>query len=123
MVTIDKSGADKTVEDELNQVKSNNYAIVIRKNKYLNNLIEQEHRFVKRRTRPMLGFKNFRRSQTVLAGIELVNILRKRQYSQRSENPISPVAFFYQPTTQNLTNPAFLRTIILNATEPLQNTL
>jgi transposase-like protein len=41
----------------------------------------------------MLGFKNIRRAQTVLAGIELASMLKKGQYPQC---PISPAAFFYQ---------------------------
>ncbi|MGJ0626472.1 IS6 family transposase, partial [Xenorhabdus bovienii] len=71
-VTLDKSGANKAALDELNQGKPKDKQINIRQNKYLNNLIEQDHRNVKRRTRPILGFKNFRRAQTLLAGIELV---------------------------------------------------
>ncbi|WP_115827148.1 IS6 family transposase [Xenorhabdus cabanillasii] len=98
VVTIDKSGANKAAVDKLNQGKSKDDAMVIRQNKYLNNLIEQDHRGVKRRTHPMLGFKNFRRAQTVLAGIELVNMLRKGQYIHPREKTLSPAAFFYQLT-------------------------
>ena len=47
-------------------------AIVIRKAKYLNNIIEQDHRAVKRVTRPMLGFKTFDAAQATLTGIELM---------------------------------------------------
>ncbi|MDE1493475.1 IS6 family transposase [Xenorhabdus bovienii] len=97
-VTMDKSGANKAAVDELNQGKPKDNDIIIRQNKYLNNLIEQEHRNIKRRTRPMLGFKNFRGTQTLLAGIELVSMLRKGQYPQEPEYPISPAAFFYQLT-------------------------
>ncbi len=64
-VTLDKSGANKAALDELNQGKLKDKQINIRQNKYLNNLIEQDHRNVKRRTRPILGFKNFRRAQTL----------------------------------------------------------
>ncbi|MGJ0579590.1 IS6 family transposase [Xenorhabdus bovienii] len=95
-VTMDKSGANKAAVDELNKEKAKDNDIIIRQNKSLNNLIEQDHRHVKRRTRPMLGFKNFRRVQTVLAGIELVCMLRKGQYRQKEGCPISPAAFFYQ---------------------------
>ncbi|MDE9428204.1 IS6 family transposase [Xenorhabdus bovienii] len=99
-VTMGKNGANKAAVDELNKEKAKDNDITIRQNKYLNNLIEQDHRNVKRRTRPMLGFKNFRRAQTVLAGIELVCMLRKGQYRQNGEQgqgcPISPAAFFYQ---------------------------
>ncbi|PHM51517.1 integrase [Xenorhabdus hominickii] len=87
---------NKAAVDELNQGKPKEELIVIRQNKYLNNLIEPDHRNVKRRISLMLGFKNFRRTQTVLAGIELVSMLRKGQYPQEPGYPLSPAAFFYQ---------------------------
>ncbi|MDE9543346.1 DDE-type integrase/transposase/recombinase, partial [Xenorhabdus bovienii] len=57
-----------------------------------------DHRHVKRRIRPMLGFKSFRRAQTILAGIELVSMLRKRQYSQPEDKTLSPAEIFYRLT-------------------------
>ena len=54
--------------------------IKIRQVKYLNNMVEQDHRAVKRVTRPMLGFKSFRSAQAVLAGIELMHMIRKGQF-------------------------------------------
>jgi len=48
--------------------------------KYLNNLVEQDHRFIKRRVRPMLGFKSFASAASTTAGIELVNMIRKGQF-------------------------------------------
>jgi len=48
--------------------------------KYLNNLVEQDHRFIKRRVRPMLGFKSFASAASTIAGIELVNMIRKGQF-------------------------------------------
>ncbi|SFU88588.1 DDE domain-containing protein [Xenorhabdus koppenhoeferi] len=53
VVMLDKSGANKAAVDELNQGKSTDEAIIIRQNNYLNNLIEQDHPCVKRRTRPI----------------------------------------------------------------------
>jgi transposase-like protein len=53
--------------------------IKIRQNKYLNNIIEQDHRAIKRRTRPMLGFKNFRCARILLSGIEVMHMVRKGQ--------------------------------------------
>jgi putative transposase len=47
--------------------------------KYLNNIIEQDHRGVKRVARPMLGFKSFEAAQAILIGIELMHMLKKRQ--------------------------------------------
>lgn len=53
--------------------------ITIRKSKYLNNRIEQDHRRIKRRVRPMLGFKSAASASIILSGIELVHMMRKRQ--------------------------------------------
>jgi transposase-like protein len=52
-------------------------AIAIRQVRYLNNVVEQDHRAVKRITRPMLGFKSFEAAQSTLAGIELIHMIRK----------------------------------------------
>jgi putative transposase len=52
---------------------------VIRQVKSLHKIVEQDHRGVKRVTRPMLGFKSFEAAQLTLIGIELIHILRKRQ--------------------------------------------
>lgn len=76
-VTIDKSGANLAVLDALNAQRKT--PIKIRQNKYLNNLIEQDHRAIKRRTRPMLGFKNFRCARIILGGIEFVHMIVKGQ--------------------------------------------
>jgi putative transposase len=77
-VTMDKSGANKAAVDELNTQRE--IPIKIRQIKYLNNIVEQDHRAVKRITRPMLGFKSFRSAQAVLAGIELMHMIRKGQF-------------------------------------------
>jgi putative transposase len=53
--------------------------ITIRTSKYLNNRIEQDHRRIKRRIRPMLGFKTQKTADTILSGIELIHMMRKRQ--------------------------------------------
>ncbi|EBG6387377.1 IS6 family transposase, partial [Salmonella enterica] len=76
VVTIDKSGANTADLATLNMGKPEAETMTIRQSKYLNNLIEQDHRNIKRRIRPMLGFKSFRRAQTLLAGIELIHMIR-----------------------------------------------
>lgn len=68
-VTIDKSGANRAALSTLNANKPEEGIITVRQNKYLNNLIEQDHRNIKRRSRPMLRFSSFRRAQSLLAGI------------------------------------------------------
>jgi len=95
MVTIDKSGANTAALGILNAGKEKEKCITVRQSKYLNNLIEQDHRNLKRRIRPMLGFKSFRRSQTILAGIELVQMIRKGQYQYPAGDRLSPVEQFY----------------------------
>jgi transposase-like protein len=54
---------------------------VVRSSKYLNNLIEQDHRGVKSRTRPMLGFKNFESAAITIAGVELLRRIHKDQFA------------------------------------------
>ena len=51
----------------------------MRQVKYLNNLVEQDHRAIKRLTRPMLNFKSFRTARSILADIELMPMIRKGQ--------------------------------------------
>ncbi|XAN14087.1 IS6 family transposase [Achromobacter denitrificans] len=53
----------------------------IRSSKYLNNLIEQDHRHIKSRTNVMLGFKRFSNAAITLAGIELMHRIRKEQFN------------------------------------------
>jgi transposase-like protein len=52
----------------------------VRTSKYLNNIVEQDHRRVKQRIYPMLGFKNFRHAAVTISGIELVQEIRKGQF-------------------------------------------
>lgn len=53
--------------------------------KYLNNIVEQDHRLIKRVLRPKLGFKSFQSTNVTLAGIEIMHMIRKRQ-----AGPMSP---------------------------------
>ena len=76
-VAMDKSGANKAAMDEINTQGES--PIVIRQVKYLDNLVEQDRRAIKRVTRPMLNFKSFRTARSILAGIELMHMIRKGQ--------------------------------------------
>jgi transposase-like protein len=51
----------------------------IRQSAYLNNHIEQDHRAIKRRVRPMMGVKSTSSARTILGGIEMVHMMRKGQ--------------------------------------------
>jgi DDE domain len=55
--------------------------VVIRSRRYLNNIVEQDHRAIKRRCAPMLALKSFRTAAVTLAGIELVHRIKKGQFS------------------------------------------
>jgi putative transposase len=92
-ITIDKSGSNTAAIQHYN--KTHQTAIVIRHSKYLNNLVEQDHRAVKRLTRPMLGFKSFWSARCTLAGIEVMHAIRKGQLACRGEAPQSPAEQFY----------------------------
>ncbi|WP_301213786.1 IS6 family transposase [Yersinia sp. 22-579] len=95
IVTLDKSGANTAALTTLNADKPEKETITVRQNKYLNNLIEQDHRNIKRRIRLMLGFNSFRRAQTILAGIELIHMIRKGQYQHPQSEGFSPAEKFY----------------------------
>jgi putative transposase len=69
-ITIDKSGANTAALETHNA--ETEAGIEIRQIKYLNNIVEQDHRAIKRLIRPMLGFKSFRSAAATLAGIELM---------------------------------------------------
>jgi putative transposase len=76
-ITIDGSDANEAAIKRYNEDHGTN--IIIRQVKYLNNIVEQDHRGVKRVTRPMLGFKSFDAAQDTLIGIELMHMIKKRQ--------------------------------------------
>ena len=76
-ITIDGSDANEAAIKSYNA--EHGTSIAIRQVKYLNNVVEQDHRAVKRVTRPMLGFKSFEAAQGTLVGIELMHMIKKRQ--------------------------------------------
>jgi len=92
-VTMDKSGANKAAMDEINA--RGETSIIVRQVKYLNNIVEQDHRAVKRVTKPMLNFKSFQAAKCVLAGIELMNMIRKGQIMLKGCNEMSFADQFY----------------------------
>jgi putative transposase len=69
--------------------------VAIRQVRYLNNVVEQDHRAVKRITPPMLGFKSFEAAQWTLAGIELMHMLRKGQLEGEVDQGLTTAKQFY----------------------------
>src|ERR1700704_4025872 len=90
-ITIDKSGANTAAIGSHNtETKA---GIEMRQIKYLNNIVEQDHRAIKRQIRPMLGFKTFWSAAVTLAGVELMHMIRKGQLLLTSE--VCPARQFY----------------------------
>jgi hypothetical protein len=93
-ITIDKSGANTAAI--LSIIADTGADIQMRQNKYLNNIVEQDHRAIKRITRPMMGFKNFHCAQAIIAGIETMHMIQKRQMIPASKGqPLSKAEQFY----------------------------
>jgi putative transposase len=90
-ITIDKSGANTAAIESHNA--ETGAGIEIRRIKYLNNIVEQDHRAIKRVIRPMLGFKSFRSAAVTLGGIELMHMIRKGQLLPTGE--VCPAQQFY----------------------------
>ena len=84
-ITIDGSQASNAALERLNaeRRRAKLRPFMIRQVKYLNNIVEQDHRAIKRITQPMLGFKTFAAGTATLAGIELIHMIRKGQLKER----------------------------------------
>jgi putative transposase len=76
-ITVDKSGANLAALQAINAERQT--PIKIRQIKYLNNIVEQDHRTIKRIVKPMMGFKNFHCARVILSGIEVMHMIRKGQ--------------------------------------------
>ena len=92
-VAMDKSGANKAGIDAINAGRD--VPILLRQVKYLNNIVEQDHRAIKRVSRSMLNFKSFRAAGSVLAGVELMHMIRKGQFTIDGADTMSFSDQFY----------------------------
>ena len=77
LINIDKSGANKHAIRVYNKRSFSN--TMVRQCKYLNNIVEQDHRFIKKRIIDGLGFKEFESAKRTLTGIEIVHMIKKEQ--------------------------------------------
>ena len=92
-ITIDKSSANTAAI--MSMQADSGLPIEMRQSKYLNNLVEQDHRAVKRITRPMLGLKTFRCARILIAGIEVMHMIRKGQLGGVNDPASSSASQFY----------------------------
>jgi transposase, IS6 family len=79
VITVDKNPAYPKV---LSKMKDSNFApesCELRQAKFLNNIVEQDHRFIKRLVKPGLGFFSFKTAWATIRGYEIMNMMRKGQ--------------------------------------------
>ncbi len=79
VITVDKNAAYPKALNELKTIGVLPAACELRQSKYLNNLIEQGHRFIKRLVKPGLGFFSFETARKTLQGYEVMHMIRKGQ--------------------------------------------
>ncbi|GHO82631.1 hypothetical protein KSZ_06370 [Dictyobacter formicarum] len=79
VINVDKNAAYPKAIAELKAAGVLPEHVELRQVKYLNNLIEQDHRFIKRLTKPGMGFFSFETAWRTLQGFEIMNMLRKGQ--------------------------------------------
>jgi len=94
-VVIDKSGANLAGLQAVNTIlkfTGTGDIIEIRQIKYLNNILEQDHRFIKRITKPMMAFKAFHSASATIAGIEVAHMIRKNQFPNDNRSPFQVFA-------------------------------
>ena len=92
-ITIDKSGANTAA---IEGIRADSGAdIQLRQSKYLNNIVEQDHRAIKRLVRPMLGFKSFRCASILIAGIETMHMIKKGQFDRPKALALTAASQFY----------------------------
>ena len=92
-IAIDKSGANEAAIGAGNAER--NVPIAVRQVKYLYNIVEQDHRAIKRVTKPMLNFESFRSASCVLVGTEFMHMIRNGQFATNGANKMLFADQFY----------------------------
>ena len=92
-ITIDKSGTNTAAIEGM--CADSGADIELRQSKYLNNMVEQDHRAIRRIVRPMLGFKSFRCASILIAGIETMHMIKKGQLDRPDAQASTAASQFY----------------------------
>jgi transposase, IS6 family len=79
VITVDKNAAYPVAMEVLQKEEAIEQEMELRQSKYLNNIVEQDHRNIKRIVKLMMGFKTFNTARRTLSGIEAMNIICKGQ--------------------------------------------
>ncbi len=88
VINVDKNAAYPKAFNELKAGGKISERCELRQVKYLNNLIEQDHRFIKRLTKPGMGFFSFETAWRTLQGFEMMNMIRKGQVQRVDKGDI-----------------------------------
>ena len=88
VINVDKNPAYPPAVEELKVESTLPESCNLRQCKYLNNIVEQDHRFIKKRVNAMLGFSSFHTASRALIGIEAINMIRKGQIKRVAKGDI-----------------------------------
>ncbi|MEW4153885.1 IS6 family transposase [Bacillus thuringiensis] len=95
-ITIDKNPAYPVTLTKLKSEKKVPLGTQMRQIKYLKNVVKQDHRFIKKRVRSMLGFKSFRTAIYILAGVEAMHRIKKEQVDLRDQSVQNQKQYIHQ---------------------------
>lgn len=93
---VNKNPAYPIAIEQLKKEKSIPSGMRLRQQKYLNNIVEQDHRFIKKRIRSMLGFKSFDTATFILSGVEAIHMIKKEQIALWNQSVQNQKEFIHQ---------------------------
>ena len=96
VITVDKNAAYPKAIEALKADETLPKVTELRQNKYLNNIIEQDHRAIKRLMKTGMGFKSFNTARRTLKGYEAMNMFRKGQIQGVDKDLIEQSSFIHQ---------------------------
>ncbi|RFT66288.1 IS6 family transposase [Bacillus clarus] len=96
VITVDKNPAYPVAIQELKEEKRMPEGIQLRQVKYLNIIVEQDHRFIKKRVRSMLGFKSYETATSILSGVETMHMMKKGELHLQVKSAQNEVRFIHK---------------------------
>ncbi len=94
VITVDKNAAYPKAIAELKAEKELPKTVKLRQKKYLNNIVEQDHRGIKRLVKPGMGFGSFNTARRTIRGYEIMNMVRKGQIKGVEKGAVGERVFF-----------------------------
>lgn len=97
VITVDRNAAYPKAIDELKAKEQLLPKVELRQKKYLNNIVEQDHRGIKRLVKPGMGFGSFNTARRTIKGYEIMNMVRKGQIEKVERGAVQDrVKFMHQ---------------------------